>query len=453
MRAPALLILAAALGACTSGRDELPGPRLSAVSPSAGEDDAPVGLTLSGDSFLPRVRTDFNDPAESGLDDAFRVDLVPSDSTLPTAALPRVQRVSSQELQATVPAGLARGFYGVRVTDPLGREAFLPEVFRVVRSAEHVAGFRFEPLDPQRVGVPFLVELTAIDAEGGLVDGFTGSVTLADRTESLSPTVVGPFALGRARAHVTVSALTAANRLEAADDQGHSGRSEEFAVEPGLAVQMAITSAPQQLSAGDCSQPVDLELRDALGRLAPAVETLAVRLAAAPPDRFTFFAGAACSEPATKIAFAPGAAQATFSFRGEKAGLVTLRALPESVPGASQAQSISALAPAAIEFVTPSLMLTLGECSSPVELRALDAFGNPSAPSQAVQTALESQPAGALRFFADAACANEIVSVDLDPEANLASFHVRAAGAGTSSIKAAPSTSLTPAVMVLTASP
>ncbi|MGI5863322.1 MAG: hypothetical protein ACOX6T_14875 [Myxococcales bacterium] len=453
MRAPALLILAAVLGACTSGRDELPAPRLSAVSPSAGEDDAPVALTLSGDGFLPRVRTDFNDPAGSGLDDTFRVDLVPSDATLPTATLPEVQRVSSQELRATVPAGLARGFYGVRVTDPLGREAFLPEVFRVVRSAKHVAGFRFEPIGPQRVGVPFLVELTAVDAEGGLVDGFTGSVALADRTEALAPTVVGPFALGRARAHATISALAAANQLEATDDEGRSGRSEEFAVEPGLAVQVAITTAPQQLSAGACSQPVELELRDALGRPAPAVEKLPVRLAAAPPDRFTFFAGADCAEPAAEIAFAPGAARATFSFRGEKAGTVTLRALPESVPGASQAQSISALEPAAIEFVTPSLVLALGRCSSPVELRAHDAFGNPSTPAQAVPTALESQPAGALRFFSDTACANEITSVDLEPEANLARFHVRADGAGTSSIKAAPSNSLAPAVMVLTASP
>lgn len=445
-------IVAALLAACSSG-DE-PGPRLLALSPSQGEDSAKVLVKIAGDNLKPRALTDFSDSSKSELQIRFQAFLVPTDSGKQEVALEGVALEDAQTLSAVVPAGIARGFYGLRVVDPFGRTAALPEVYRAVRSAGELSGFRVAPLAAQRAGVPFWLQVTAIDATGDTVDGFSGTVSVANRTGSLAPTSLGPFALGHARMQVAIGSIAPADAVEVSDGGGHTGSSNDFAVGPGLAVQVAFVSAPQSLDAGACSARLELELRDAQDRWVVADEDVAVALAAAPPDRVVVFADDACSQAVSSVRLTAGAARAAFYLKAQVAGALMVRAQPQGLPSATQLQTVRPLSPSHLEFATPSPELELGACSDALAVQGADAFGNPSPPAAAVPVELLAVPSGALSFFADPLCATPLSGGELGPE-NLVRLFVRVDVPGSSAIRAiAPGgAALSPGLLVLTVSP
>ncbi len=436
---------------CACASSAPPQPRLLGLSPSQGEDESPVAVRISGSGFAPRVRTDFSDPKASALDSGYLVTLVPVGGVLPEVELGEVRIASSEQLEAVVPVGVARGSYGVRVTDPWGHQTQLTEVYRVVRSARFLAGFRIEPLGAQRVGVPFWVQVTAVDVEGNPVDGFAQAVSMSDRTESLSPTSLGPFALGRAQAQVTIGATTSSDVIEVADGAGHAGKSNGFAVMAALAGQIAFDSAPQTVPVGSCSSQVEVEVRDGAGRPAPVDQALTIRLAAAPPDRFAFYSDSACQTKVEQIEVATGASRADFFFRGEKAGPLVLRASPDRLPGATQAEILSALEPSKVVWASPSVPLKQAVCSPVLELQLADPFDNDVVPAFATSVSLSSAPSAALSFFSDDACSAAISSVELD-SAGRARLYARANAAGTA-VASAFAAGLEPARLTLTVTP
>lgn len=445
--------IAALLAASACVAADEPGPRLLAMSPSQGESAAPVAAEISGANFRPRAVTDFTRAEKSAIDDQFQAFLVPSDPGQPEIALTGVALQSAQTLTAVVPAGIARGFYGLKVVDPFGRIAQLPEVYRAVRSAGELAGFQIAPLGPQRAGVAFWVEVSAVDAGGGLVDGFAGSVSLSNRSESLAPTALGPFAVGRARALVSIGATAAADAIEVSDGQGHTGRSNEFSVKPGLAVAVAFASAPQALDAGACSTRIELELRDAQGRASVASADMSVALATAPPVRALLYSDAACASPAPSARFAAGQSRLGFYARAEVAGALMIRAQPDGLPSATRLETVRALPPSRLEFATPSHFLAAGACSKAIVLRTADAFGNPSAPASAAAVSLSAVPPDSLSFFSDEGCAAPIASGALSASGEL-TFYARGDAAGASGLRAAAAeAALAPALLVLTVTP
>ncbi|HET8539025.1 MAG TPA: hypothetical protein VFL83_04040 [Anaeromyxobacter sp.] len=333
-------LLAAGLAAALACADPAPpdAPVLVAMIPSQGTSVAPLAVEIAGEHLDARVRTDF---ASGGgvVDAGYLARLVPVDGGADVDLLD-VALTSRRTLRATVPAGVPRGAYDLVVTDPQGRVARLARAFRVVTSAENVATFRVDVLEPPRAGVAFAVSLTAVDAQGLAVDGFDASVAVTDLTGTASPPALGPFVLGRFQAQVTVTALRAGNRLTVSDAFAHAGSSEPFDVVAGPPVAAAFPDAPVTAASGACSPAVQVELRDVLGHPAPAEAPIAAALQSSPPG-LALFSDAACASPATSLSFAPGAARSAFHFRAAAPGAIALRVVPAILPSAAQAATVT----------------------------------------------------------------------------------------------------------------
>ena len=317
-----------------------PGPVPLAIAPAQTTGLAALPVEVSGQGFEASVQTDFTGGGQSALLATFQVRLLPSGGGVATP-LQQVVLTPRKTLTAVVPAGLARGSYDVEVVDPAGRSGVLPRAFRVVTSAENVASFKVDLVEPARAGVPFLVSLSALDAQGQVVDGFTDDVTVTDLTGTVTPTSAGPFALGRLQTRFTVTPVAAADTLTVTDALGRGGTSAPFAVAPGPPAALVFASAPVSAAAGTCSPPVSLELRDAQGHAAPAAAAVAVELQSAPAGSLAFFGDASCAGAASAVTVAPGASGATFRFLGAAAGPVAIRAVPAGLPSVEQAGTVT----------------------------------------------------------------------------------------------------------------
>ena len=322
--------------------DPVYSPRLSAISPSEGANDVDVRVTISGQDLEPRIHTDFGASDQSRWNRAFSAWLVPVDKSLPQVALDEVQFEPARTLGGIVRAGAARGFYGLRVVDPHGHEGFVPEVYRVVASPSTVAKLRFEPIGPQRPGVPFTVQLTAVDSTDRVVDGFTAGVDLKDGTGTLNPRRIEPFVLGRARAQVVVLDFASANTLTATDALGRQGASNPFAVLPGLVVELSFVTAAQPVGVGQCSTKVELEARDTFGFPAKLSAAVDAEVFAAPPQGVAFFSDPGCTQPLARLSLPAGESRLSLYFRaGPSPGVFQLRVVPLLLPSSSQAQTVT----------------------------------------------------------------------------------------------------------------
>ncbi len=126
MRRPATMLLAA-LGTMACACQDPPAPVITAVRPAEAPNDVDSPLAVWGAHFLPMVKADMNDPAQSQVNASFALDLVRSDGT--QVPLTGVTLVSENEILATLPAGVSPGTYDLHLVDPRGRTADLPSAF------------------------------------------------------------------------------------------------------------------------------------------------------------------------------------------------------------------------------------------------------------------------------------------------------------------------------------
>ena len=339
MRASRLTLPLLLLAACAKTPPS-PGPVPLSIAPAQTTGLAALPVEVRGQGFEASVQTDFTGGGRSALQAAFQIRLLPSGGGA-AVALGQVALTAGKTLTAVVPAGLPRGVYDVEVVDPAGRSGVLPRAFRVVTSAENVASFKVDLVESARAGVPFLVSLSALDAQGQVVDGFTGNVTVTDSTGTVAPAGAGPFVLGRLQTRLTVTPVTGADTLAVADALGRSGTSAPFPVIPGPPVALVFAGAPVSASARACSPPISLELRDAQGNAAPAPSPVPVDLQSAPAGSLAFFADASCVAAASTVTVAAGASGATFHFTGATAGPVAIRAVPAGLPSAEQGETVT----------------------------------------------------------------------------------------------------------------
>jgi hypothetical protein len=336
----ALALLATLLlAACPRARPEA-GPVPVAMTPSQGTGLAALPVAIVGDHFDASAQTDFG-KGSGALAATFQARLLP-DAGGPAVPLDAVRLTADRRLEASVPAGIARGSYALEVTDPAGRVGTLAQAFRVYSAPENVTTFRVEPAEAAFGGVPFLVDLTAVDAGGAVVDGFVGQVTLSDLTGTLAPTTVGPFAGGRLQLRLTVGTLTAADRITATDALGHAGTSAAFRVDPGPAVAIAFAGGPTSVAASACSPLVTLELRDSAGNPSPAAAPVTVELQASPAGSLAFHTGGGgCTSPVTSVTISTGGATTTFRYTGPTPGAAVVRAAPAGLPSATFGVTLS----------------------------------------------------------------------------------------------------------------
>lgn len=335
LRAAGLVVLALA---CTRARE--PGaPAPLAVAPSRATAEVPVRIEISGRDLVAGVKADFGGGG-AGLDAGFSAWLEPSGAgtAIPLTAVALTDR---RTILATVPPGLAAGTYRLVVADPKGRTGALEHAYRVVSSAAAVARFEVTLAERRpKPKIPFAVVVTAVDAGGGVVEGYEGTVTLSDTAGALAPRKHGPLVRGRGRGKVALSRVVAGDRLTASDGAGHTGTSAGFSVEGGPPMALVFASDPVTVAAGDCSPRVDLALRDGAGAAAVAPAALPVALQSAPPGLATF-TDARCTAAAASLTIPAGEGEAAFWFRAASAGAVTVRAVPAALPNAVQRQTVT----------------------------------------------------------------------------------------------------------------
>ncbi len=403
----------AALAVTGCGDAPAPAPELRGLTPSQATSDDDVSVEISGTGLMAKVVTDFNHATKSALDVTFVAALTPQDADASQAiALLDVRLTPAATLQATVPAGVPRGTYDLKVIDPEQRSMTLLGAYRVVASAETVAGFRIDAIGPQRAGSSFTVSLAAVDPLGRVVDGFVGSASLSDLSGTLTPTDTGPFVLGRSRVLVMVSTPLASDTLTVTDALGHASIAEAFEVKTGLAVALKVRSQPQTLVAGECSSPLEVELADVFGKPAQAEAPLSLAFEAGPLDDVRFFSDAACTAPSPMVALGPSDSLVSVYFLTLRAGSPTLRVNSEAFPSASQPQTVSPSSPVSLSFSTPGQSVKAGACSAAVRVQAVDAHGNPSPVAEDLPLSIAMGPGTSAnaRLHADADCATPLAT-------------------------------------------
>lgn len=314
------------------------GPVPLAVVPGQGAAASAVAVEIEGRNLDAKVHTDFVS-THGTVNARFSAALDPVAGGT-AVALQDVALTPRHTLRATVPAGLPLGVYRLTLKDPRGRTGVLEQAYRVVTSAEAVATFRVDVLEPPRAGIPFAVALTAVDARVNAVDSFDGTVSLSDGNGTLSPVTAGPFAKGSVVVRVTIPGVVSGARITASDALGRGGTSAPFDVIAGPPAAIVFPQRAVLAPAGACSPAVAVELRDVLAHPSPAEADVTVQLQSAPPE-VRFFSDAACASAVTSLAIPAGATGASFHFLASAAGAVTLRVVPPTLPSASQDETVS----------------------------------------------------------------------------------------------------------------
>ncbi len=410
-----------------------PGPTLTGIAPDRGPQDRDVAVTLAGTQLAPKLVTDFSRRKGSVLDATFS-------ARLGREPLRDVRLNEDGTVSATVPQGVTPGTYDVVLVTPDGVSLTLAGAYRVLAANELgdlVESFRFEPIAPQQVGVPFSVKVTAVDPVGLTVDTFAGSAALSDVTGTVVPKQIGPFARGVWTGLVEVRALSAADVLTATSMTGKSGASNAFPVTAGAGARLVFATPPRTSAAGACSDAVTVQAVDATSTPSPVAAPLAVALLASPANGFTLFSDAACTVPLGAAPAIPaGQSALTLRFRGTRAGAVQLSAAAAGLSGAVQTETVAAGAPATLVFLTPDPTLNSGTCSNDVTLQTRDAFDNPAPVTAATMVALDVTPAAALEVFATGGCAAPITALSFASGASTGSFQLRGSTAGAYTVTA-----------------
>ncbi|HYI02330.1 hypothetical protein [Hyalangium sp.] len=174
-------------------------------------------------------------------------------------------------------------------------------------------------------------------------------------------------------------------------------------INPGTASVLAFTTGPQTVPAGSCSGVVTVQLRDLHGNAVRVATNTAVTLSVAPPEGFQFFSEPGCAGSAVPSVTMPAnSSDASFYFRGTRAGAATLAATSSSITG-NQGVTINPGTPTVLVFPQSPLTMTAGACT-PVTLRVNDPHGN-AAPVSGNQTIdLVASPSSGFTFSTATNC-------------------------------------------------
>jgi len=160
----------------------------------------------------------------------------------------------------------------------------------VAGSVDH---FIVSAVGDQNAGAPFLVTVTAQDANSNTASSFTGTVTLSDLTGSLSPVTSGSFTGGVWTGNLTVTQTRTGNTLSVNDGAGHTGASNAFNVVTSTVDYFDISSIGANQAAG-VGFPVTIRAMDANANVV-TTENSTVNLSdesgSISPSQITFTAG------------------------------------------------------------------------------------------------------------------------------------------------------------------
>jgi hypothetical protein len=197
----------------------------------------------------------------------------------------------------------------------------------------------------------------------------------------------------------------------------------------GPPMNLALTLPSGSVEAGSCTSAT-VQVKDTNGRDARVTAATLVSLNADPAGGAAFFANAACTIRATNVTLGSGESSATFHFRGEIAGSVTIRA---TAPGLTQDSKVAQLIPGPgnrLVFRSSARPVTAGTCSA-VQFESMDVQGNAAPVTATTTVALVATPATGFRFYSDSSCTTEVTGVNLAAGESAGSFGFRGTKSGT----------------------
>ncbi len=299
----------------------------------------------------------------------------------------------AQQLEAIVPAGAERLVFltaaQTKITGECSTEARLE-----IRDAFG---------NPSPVAAAASVALEASPA-GGL-ELFAGPGCAA----SASALSVAP---GEARASFSFKGRAEGSYTVTASSPGLQSAQQTETILPPLPDRLAFVTDPQALIAGRCSAALTVEARDPNEVPRDVGADTPVALASAGPG-ITFFRDAACATVVASVQLAAGSSRATFYLRGTVAGDQIITTSVSGWTGASQTETITADAPEALGFRTPSRVTLAGECSPVLTVAVEDRFGNVATTAGATVVNLRGAPPEGLGLFSDPDCTQPIATLAL----------------------------------------
>jgi hypothetical protein len=205
-------------------------------------------------------------------------------------------------------------------------------------------------------------------------------------------------------------------------------------INPGTAVGIEFTTAPQTLVAGTCSAAVGLRVIDIYGNASPVAANLPVALTSSDPS-LKFYTDGGCGTEITSVTILTGSATASFYIMGTKRMSVTITAAAAGYTDGTQAETVDAAAGTHLNFFTTAQTLMPGACSAITTIEALDTYNNRV--STAVTVTLSATAGFNAAFYSDATCTISIgttLAIPVGPGA--ASFYFKAFKGGTMTITA-----------------
>jgi len=162
-----------------------------------------------------------------------------------------------------------------------------------------------------------------------------------------------------------------------------------FEVMP-TSLHLAVTTAPQALTAGAASSPITVQLQDQSGNPVKVSSNLIVNLSSSSSG--VFLSG---STPITSVIIAAGTSSASFTYQDTKAGTPTLTAASGSFHG-GQVETVKAGPASKLAFTTSPQTLTAGVVSATLTVQLLDLYGNAANAKAALTVQLSSNSKGGL---------------------------------------------------------
>lgn len=197
---------------------------------------------------------------------------------------------------------------------------------------------------------------------------------------------------------------------------------------PPTAVAVTI---PSPLTAGTCTSGGTVTLKDATGVNSRVGVDTSVSLRIDPANSVRFYSDAACTTQVTSVTIPANTSSASFFVEGRLVGNATVTAAVTGLTDGTQAASVNPGAGNRLAFQSSAQTVTAGVCSpQPVRIQNQDVQGNSVPVSTLTSVSLSATPNTNFKFYSDAACANEVTSVNIATQTSTASFYFRGTRAG-----------------------
>ncbi|TRZ47888.1 MAG: hypothetical protein D4S01_11370, partial [Dehalococcoidia bacterium] len=233
--------------------------------------------------------------------------------------------------------------------------------------------FSFAHVNDPIVNVAFSIIITAQDQYDNTVTSYTDTNTLSDSTGTISPTTTTAFISGVWTGNVTISTVQDGVLITTTDD-GKTGTSNLFNVDPAAISQIVFTTPARTINAGEASGIMTVQTRDALGTPSDVTSNTTINLSSTSLAGKFSLSDSSWSD-VTSVTITNGTNSASFYYKDTTAGTLTITAAETPDQGWTDAnQPVTVNAGPTIQFtltassgdesVTPAnLELTLSAAS------------------------------------------------------------------------------------------